>query len=174
MFLCSIFFTDGQVRSTKGFPILGPVLEVAQYLDLELSSYSARRWLAECTGSHAQCNSADSNWLPTRVLDLGEGNGPIEVRLYETVTGQLDKYIALSYCWGKCGNLVTTKATLKDRKEGIPWDSMPQTFRDAAEISRKLEIRYLWIDALCIIQDDASDWERVKLRGWQRSMRMLS
>lgn len=164
MFLCSIFFTDGQVRSTKGFPILGPVLEVAQYLDLELSSYSVRRWLAECTGSHAQCNSADSNWLPTRVLDLGEGNGPIEVRLYETVTGQLDKYIALSYCWGKCGNLVTTKATLKDRKEGIPWDSMPQTFRDAAEISRKLEIRYLWLDALCIIQDDASDWEREAAR----------
>jgi hypothetical protein len=42
---------------------------------------------------------------------------------------------------------------------GIPVQSMPQTFKDAVKITRKFGIRYLWIDALCILQDSKSDWE---------------
>jgi hypothetical protein len=43
--------------------------------------------------------------------------------------------------------------------------SLPQTFRDAILITRKLGYRYLWIDSLCIIQDSVSDWlvESVKM-----------
>lgn len=36
---------------------------------------------------------------------------------------------------------------------------MPKTFRDAIELTQALEFKYLWIDSLCIIQDDAKDWE---------------
>lgn len=37
---------------------------------------------------------------------------------------------------------------------------MPQTLQDAVKITRMLDIRYIWIDALCIIQDSHDDWER--------------
>jgi len=37
---------------------------------------------------------------------------------------------------------------------------LPSTFQDAVRITKSLQVRYLWIDSLCIIQDDFSDWER--------------
>ncbi len=150
----------GKPGSPEGFPIIGPAFEVVPRLDLQISLRLATMWLTECSQKHTECNSTHSGRLPTRVLDLGkDNNGSIEVRLCETIPGQLDKYVALSYCWGKSGNITTTKKTLKGRRNGISWNLMPQSFRDAAEISRGLGIQYLWIDALCIIQDDASDWE---------------
>ncbi|KAF3000634.1 hypothetical protein E8E14_004758 [Neopestalotiopsis sp. 37M] len=45
-------------------------------------------------------------------------------------------------------------------KSEIPWDSLPNTFRDAIEVTRQLGVRYLWIDSLCIIQDDENDWKQ--------------
>ncbi|KAK4032004.1 hypothetical protein C8A01DRAFT_51101 [Parachaetomium inaequale] len=44
-------------------------------------------------------------------------------------------------------------------KAGILLANLPATFRDACYIARRLDIRYLWIDSLCIIQDSPSDWE---------------
>lgn len=43
---------------------------------------------------------------------------------------------------------------------GIPENKLPRTFQDVIAISRKLGIEYLWIDALCIIQDDEDGWRR--------------
>ncbi|KAK1707868.1 hypothetical protein BDP67DRAFT_581527 [Colletotrichum lupini] len=51
-------------------------------------------------------------------------------------------------------------ASLEEHKEGIITATMPQTFQDAVTMTRKLGIRYLWIDALCIVQDDIADWSR--------------
>lgn len=44
-------------------------------------------------------------------------------------------------------------------KDGLDWSAMPKTFRDAIEVARALSVKYIWIDSLCIIQDDAADWE---------------
>lgn len=55
--------------------------------------------------------------------------------------------------------LKTTLSTFSQWQEGIPLIKMPSTFRDAVTITRKLGIRHLWIDALCIIQDSAEDWK---------------
>jgi hypothetical protein len=52
----------------------------------------------------------------------------------------------------------TTKANYEDNSKGIPWEGLPQTFQDAIVFARKLQIRYLWIDSLCIVQDDKLDW----------------
>lgn len=43
-------------------------------------------------------------------------------------------------------------------------NSLPKSFQDAVTVTRKLHIRYLWIDSLCIIQDDNEDWERESSR----------
>jgi hypothetical protein len=42
--------------------------------------------------------------------------------------------------------------------EAIDLSDLPKTFRDAVEVARKLEVPYLWIDSLCIVQDSATDW----------------
>jgi len=54
----------------------------------------------------------------------------------------------------------TTQANYEARKKSIDMSSLSLTFQDAFECSRRLGIRYLWIDALCIIQDSPEDWER--------------
>jgi hypothetical protein len=68
------------------------------------------------------------------------------------------EYVALSYRWGTQNNLKTTKQTLGDHQKGIPLESLPKTLRDAVTVTRRLSIRYLWIDSICIIQDDKADW----------------
>lgn len=60
--------------------------------------------------------------------------------------------------------LKTTKATLEDRESCIMVSCLPQTHRDAVQLTRELGVRYLWIDSICIIQDDTEDWERESAR----------
>ena len=71
------------------------------------------------------------------------------------------RYMTLSHCWGpdRPGSALS-RASFGRLKEGCPIDSLPQTFRDAILIVKYLGCPYLWIDALCIIQDDKSDWRR--------------
>ena len=85
------------------------------------------------------------------------------VRLYETEQ-ELAHYTTLSHCWGKKHIVTTTKATLEQRKLEVPWLLLSRTFQDAITITRELGIRYIWIDSLCIIQDDKEDWERVSAK----------
>ncbi|KAH6694906.1 heterokaryon incompatibility protein-domain-containing protein [Leptodontidium sp. MPI-SDFR-AT-0119] len=83
------------------------------------------------------------------------------VRLVETHTEQ-GPYIALSHCWGHETRrpIRTTRATFKGYLDGIPFISLPKTFQDAVKICRESDVRYLWIDSLCIIQDNEDDWLR--------------
>jgi hypothetical protein len=48
--------------------------------------------------------------------------------------------------------------------QGINFGELPRTFQDAITVTRQLGIRFLWIDSLCIIQDDPEDWERESKR----------
>ena len=74
--------------------------------------------------------------------------------------GSRGRYVAFSHSWGTSPRLTATSETLEDLQEGIATSFLPKTFRDAITITKKLGIRYLWIDCLCIIQDDRKDWER--------------
>ncbi|KAK5662458.1 hypothetical protein OQA88_8369 [Cercophora sp. LCS_1] len=76
--------------------------------------------------------------------------------------GQTGQYLALSHRWGDPDSqgkkLVTTKGNIDDHHRGVPIEDFPLTFRHALEVARYLGIRYIWIDSLCIIQDDEEDW----------------
>ncbi|KAI9742117.1 MAG: hypothetical protein M1834_000507 [Cirrosporium novae-zelandiae] len=74
------------------------------------------------------------------------------------------EYITLSYCWGKDQPLCTLKANVKEHMTGILLHKMPKTLREAVLVTRKLGLRYLWIDALCIVQDDSEEWRRAALQ----------
>ena len=72
-----------------------------------------------------------------------------------------EDYVCLSHCWGTNKGLrplETTTQTLQDFEQCIPYDLLPATFQDAVVFTRKLGYRFLWIDSLCIVQDDAQDW----------------
>ena len=118
----------------------------------------AKSWLLECVSSHDTCEADDKGYeLPRRLLDTADDQ---EIRLIRTEDNLLPgaAYVALSYCWGpNGGNLCTFKANLGEHMKGIPITSLPQTIRDVIFACKQLGQRYLWVDALCIVQDDPDD-----------------
>ncbi|KAH6999147.1 heterokaryon incompatibility protein-domain-containing protein [Ilyonectria sp. MPI-CAGE-AT-0026] len=121
---------------------------------------TARYWLKNCVDSHTNCSRRTHNSLPTRVIYVGEPPLYQEVpRLYAQTAGQFDSYVALSHCWG--GNIPCklTEAVLQKYQQALPMSQLPQNFLDAISVTRQLGLRYIWIDALCIIQDSALDWQ---------------
>ena len=119
----------------------------------------ASRWILNCIVSHPECANSNTPQLPTRVLDVGiDGSDCLALRV---TNGFRASYLALSYCWGS-GNhdFETTKGTLKSKMRSISMSILPSTIVDAIIITRRLKVQYLWVDALCIVQDDLSDWRR--------------
>jgi len=93
---------------------------------------------------------------PTRLLDLQDHN-ILRIVAGETSHGE---YATLSHCWGSKIIVQLTEASADQFASNIPWDLFSKTFQDAILIARGLNIPYLWIDSLCIIQDNPGDWER--------------
>jgi hypothetical protein len=115
----------------------------------------AFQWLKECSVYHKRCNLLERSVLPDRILDIYSSSDTLFLREPNNIR---DRYTCLSYCWGSAEFISTTKGNISSHKIGIPLQSLPQTFRDAIWVSRSLNVRYIWIDALCIIQDDIEDW----------------
>lgn len=121
-------------------------------------------WLDSCVAEHTSCCSEKLPRLPTRVIDVGSLNGLQKPRLVVT-DRRPSRYSALSHCWGDqtdpeaALSLRLLECNIDELQIEIPMASLPRTFQEAIETLRKLEIRYLWIDALCIIQDSKADWE---------------
>lgn len=121
-------------------------------------------WLDICSKKHTHCRQESPAPLPTRLIDVGPGDGSQDPRLLVTA-GESSRYVALSHCWGKPPqsqvpkNSRTLSSNLHHMMSAIPLDSLPQNFREAIVTVRVLSLRYLWIDALCIVQDSREDWE---------------
>jgi hypothetical protein len=121
-----------------------------------------RNRLDECDTSseHGNCGHQSMSLppiLPSRVVEI---IGPNTVRLHVTERGERGLYICLSHSWGGKQPITTIKATLGQSQAGIPWDALPKTFRDTITVVYNLGLRYLWIDSLCILQDDLEDWRQ--------------
>lgn len=122
-------------------------------------------WLSRCNHfpEHLACRrSRSDDILPTRLLHI---IGPDEVRL--VVTDCIPKnsledtpYVCLSHRWGLPQPLMTTKENFHVFTKNIPWDSIPLTFQDVIKFTFELGLKYLWIDSLCIVQNDVQDWQR--------------
>lgn len=128
-----------------------------------------KSWLDECLDHHdgrsSSAHDLTSGLLPRRVLDLTDSprtpssSSQVQIRLRETSKETQGKYIALSYCWGQeTENHFTTKSqNIGQHRERINFDSLPLTRREAVLVALYLDVRYLWIDSLRIVQDIASD-----------------
>ncbi|KAH6625745.1 heterokaryon incompatibility protein-domain-containing protein [Boeremia exigua] len=122
-----------------------------------------KNWLRMCKEEHAECSKHRSSFLPTRLLDVWAFERSADVRLIASQSLVSDvcsapTYLTLSHCWGKTQLITTTTKNIESRKDRISFSDLSQTFRDAVTSTRELGQRYLWIDSLCIIQDDKEDW----------------
>lgn len=97
--------------------------------------------------------------MPRRLLFLGGLEGAdVKLTLIDKTTEYLE-YFALSHCWGDVETLRATRDNLESLKSGIKHEDLPKTFREAVDVTRALGYQYLWIDPLCIVQDDSEDWK---------------
>jgi hypothetical protein len=138
-------------------------------------------WIDDCLKNHSECTKAyaGGKWssiLPTRLIDVGSIDPPRPPHLVKSEAllqsqetgndGHRAGYACLSYCWGPpdkanrdCLLLESNETLLM---QAIPYASLPRTIREAIDVCRRTNIRYLWIDALCIIQSlngDSHDWQ---------------
>ncbi|KAK2609863.1 hypothetical protein N8I77_003340 [Diaporthe amygdali] len=120
----------------------------------------AHEWLVRCESNHTECIQKDINHFkyPMRLIDITD-----QAQRLITLDMSSDTdvhYVALSHCWGTAQPLKTCRENI-DRHitYGMSQTELPATFRDAIQVSRNLGFKYIWIDSVCIIQDDHRDWE---------------
>jgi len=123
---------------------------------------TAKAWLDDCKAHHHACSNVDAGIHPSRLVYVGSSQE--DIRLV-TVSSRTSKYpyATLSYVWGENRNYVLTHGTLEDKIKALDIKQIPQSIRDAIHVTRSLGLSYLWVDALCIIQDSAED-KRAELR----------
>ncbi|PMD32320.1 HET-domain-containing protein [Hyaloscypha variabilis F] len=128
------------------------------YITSQITFRFVQESLRECD-SHPEClfkshSFSDPGPGPYRLIDVGSSK---DGNIHITTAKDDMRYVALSYCWGNDDSMKLTRALLKDWKEVIQFSLLPKTLKDAVICTRRLGIRYLWVDRLCIIQDSEMD-----------------
>ncbi|KAF7519651.1 hypothetical protein G7054_g13012 [Neopestalotiopsis clavispora] len=108
----------------------------------------------ECLNNHKQCSENTHVELPTFLVDVGLCHNKDHVRLVRNGDTCKGNYLAMSYCWGGPQRVMLTTKTLRPFQDKLTTSSLPEAIKDAIYVTRELGHRYLWIDALCIIQND--------------------
>ena len=150
----------------------------------------AKKWLMDChdpEGSHTLCkNLSWSRRNPSNLVKILSQTG--DVRLVETSNAAFVPYAALSYTWGdhlanseaekaralsqkttidlkdNDGNIVKKGGgNLKERRKLFSALQLPPTLRDVIKLTWDLGIRYIWIDAICILPDVGWNAEASKM-----------
>lgn len=127
--------------------------------DTHIEAGLIQTWLQECQSKHiSTCSppsmdATDFEQYSFRFIDVQ--------RLCVVQISNPSSYIALSYVWGQAKTLRLTKHNqrdlMTDQGLGRSWDKIPLTIRDAICLLQKMGIRYLWVDSICLIQDDEDD-----------------
>jgi len=167
-FLGMMFEDDERFGRVSGEDGLGPGLDEGSLSVNEDDSNigalglldDARMWMKECEDSHGECAALTSVLLPTRVLQVHAYEDTFLIKLVEsTESRHYGTYTALSYVWGTKPTLRLLRSTRSAFLRNIAYDDLPKTMQDAVRATCALGITNLWIDALCIVQDDDADKE---------------
>ncbi|KAK8022156.1 HET-domain-containing protein, partial [Apiospora rasikravindrae] len=128
------------------------------------SSYNfVSRNLRQCIETHTACHQSQlglrdalgGEW-PKRMLRIDKQRSQVKLVPFEL--SMASKYMALSYCWGcQKGHLRATSETLPQLCKGVSINSLPRTLEDAVQVAISLGSELIWIDSVCIIQDDPQD-----------------
>lgn len=123
----------------------------------------ARHWISDCNKHHSRCKrpevASKPTWVPERLIYIDDENS--RLRLVRGADVPLNTcYTTLSHRWGHVKDkLVLMQSNIEEWYEQLPSLGKWKTFADAIETSRQLQIPYIWIDSLCIIQDSKDDWQ---------------
>lgn len=132
-------------------------LNIQEQPNIDVQFIIINEWLRYCISNHPNCSQVKFTSSSTRISDVGQDSSRLLITNPASHTGP---YMALSHCWGAHQPLITTKATIHERLNGLEFNSLPKNFKGAIIVTRRLRIQYLWIDSLCIVQDDSEDWTR--------------
>lgn len=81
--------------------------------------------------------------------------------MHISTPGEKGRYVTLSHCWGPGGiDFLLKEANIEQLRHAIHTEALPRSFQDAIVITRRLGFRFLWMDAICIVQDSLEDWAR--------------
>lgn len=133
-----------------------------------------RTWLDTCKNEHPNCRPPLGNpSLPNRLIYLDTSRGSsldnsfdttLQPRLMSTNGMEFSecKYIALSYRWPEDFPIEakSTQDNIREQMRGLKTSKLPRIFNDLFQVAVKMHISYVWIDSLCIVQDDPADWSR--------------
>lgn len=129
----------------------------------DITFQKIRRRIKNCDETHTRCRNFSAQfpeltpqYLPSRVIHIGSETR--QPHLHIAQEKQTSRYVALSHCWGNVPQVRTLKANIEQYKEAIVFESLSKTFQDALCVTRRLGIEYIWVDSLCIVQDDEDDW----------------
>lgn len=116
-----------------------------------------QRWISVCDSDHkGECRDKIQRQFlphPPSLILIDVENRCIKM------TKESPKYTALSYVWGKSNDVFVTTMLNKDqlsekRSLSSRWHKLPATVKDAILLTKALDIPFLWVDRLCIVQDD--------------------
>lgn len=111
-----------------------------------------RSWLHRCDSQHISCSKTHHEFVPKRLIRVNSDSRHSTVTLVSPDSSV--KYAALSYCWGGPLRFKTNSETLSSALAGLPVEVLPQTVQDAIRVTRELGLEYIWVDSICIVQDD--------------------
>ncbi|KAF2097491.1 hypothetical protein NA57DRAFT_77748 [Rhizodiscina lignyota] len=115
---------------------------------------AAKAWLQRCLEEHPSCQLGPMGTLPTRVIEVGDESTSPYIYISK---GEEARYVALSCFWGDDQSFCSVTSNIDERTKGIMLADMPKTLREAVVVARKFGIQYLWVGALCILQDSEED-----------------
>jgi hypothetical protein len=144
--IVSVFFMDESIRSFHPAQVQ---LQTSSIYHLDLAKY----WLETCLRTHGSCKSAQTAFIPSRLICFGNKDSAAPTHL--SVSNDLasdTRYCALSHCWGNPNHVLKlTSENLDHLRNEITFLDLPKTYRDAITIARNLGQSYIWIDSLCIM-----------------------
>ncbi|KAE8317586.1 heterokaryon incompatibility protein-domain-containing protein [Aspergillus transmontanensis] len=137
---------------------LSQSLEVNEDSGSSAAFNRARQWLSHCVQHDQACKPPDTEFMPRRLVNIGSWEGSQEPFLFEPTTPV--PYACLSYCWGIDIDRVmkTTTDNIHSHYQRLELATLPAAIQDAIVVCRALKIPNLWVDSLCIIQDDKVAW----------------
>ncbi|KAF2452143.1 hypothetical protein P171DRAFT_468493, partial [Karstenula rhodostoma CBS 690.94] len=156
-----------------------PTRPVQLQPDSEDTYALVKSWINECVAKHvptqhdahalpsnnrklSKACTPSSTYTPLRLLKVELKDSAWDISLIHTGanTCNIEPYLALSYCWGGDQPFKTTKMSLDKSNGTIDYHLLPRTLQDACKVTQKLGYSYLWVDSLCIIQDDEDEMQK--------------
>lgn len=126
-----------------------------QIVSPEATQSQIKNWIRQCQ-DHECCPRQVNVEFPTRLIDISHPEHPDTPRIIES-KGRVGRYATLSYVWGSHRKCHLTTSNIRSYMQRLDMQMLPQTIRDAISVARTIPVRYLWVDALCILQDSEDD-----------------